>query len=445
MMRPRWQELHASPAIIAAIVLINVLMTLILQRLYIPGPATFYWRAIGSGWITLAFLIWLCYSLRQQPNAESHPDKAPGAAHLVTMAMAQWTVLGFVFGSMLVGLVRGGMYSQEALGRFGMMAVALLPATWMVLALMVLLMRCGDVGRKTKVNAILGTIIVVGSLSTQSPVKFWHADEPQAAAPTKQLELSQELMESQQQLLVRQLETIKPQRPGVIDVYAITYAPYEGAVFSRESNVVEQVMIDRFDAKGRFLQLINDSATTDRLSWATPLNLRRTIQRFAQVMDRNEDIFFIHLTSHGARNGELASEFWPLEVGALKPAQLKQWLDDAGIKNRVISISACYSGSWIDMLANENTLVMTAADAEHTSYGCGKKSELTFFGRAVYDEQLRTSTFSFEQAHSAARPVIKKREDEAGKDDGYSNPQIKVGAAIRTRLKKLEERLQKGQ
>mgnify|MGYP000623762907 CR=1 FL=1 len=24
---------------------------------------------------------------------------------------------------------------------------------------------------------------------------------------------------------------------------------------------------------------------------------------------------------------------------------------------------------------------MTAADADHTSYGCGRKSELTFFGR----------------------------------------------------------------
>ena len=84
---------------------------------------------------------------------------------------------------------------------------------------------------------------------------------------------------------------------------------------------------------------------------------------------------------------------------------------------------------------------MTAADADHTSYGCGSRSELTFFGRAMYDEQLRNQTLSFEQAHKAARIIIKKREEEAGKDDGYSNPQIKVGAAIRTRLTALEARL----
>jgi hypothetical protein len=83
---------------------------------------------------------------------------------------------------------------------------------------------------------------------------------------------------------------------------------------------------------------------------------------------------------------------------------------------------------------------MTAADALHTSYGCGRKSELTFFGRAMYDEQLR-HTHSFEAAHAAVRPLIDQREREAGKTDGYSNPQISVGAAIRGPLLSLEQRL----
>ena len=84
---------------------------------------------------------------------------------------------------------------------------------------------------------------------------------------------------------------------------------------------------------------------------------------------------------------------------------------------------------------------MTASDADHTSYGCGKKSPLTFFGRAMYDEQLRNSTLSFEQAHAAARVIIAQREKAAGKDDGYSNPQIKVGNAIRLYLEKMRARL----
>ena len=79
---------------------------------------------------------------------------------------------------------------------------------------------------------------------------------------------------------------------------------------------------------------------------------------------------------------------------------------------------------------------MTAADAEHTSYGCGRGSELTFYGRALFDEQLR-QTRDFEQAHAAARKLIEQREIEAGKTDGYSNPQISVGTTIRPLLQRL--------
>jgi hypothetical protein len=68
--------------------------------------------------------------------------------------------------------------------------------------------------------------------------------------------------------------------------------------------------------------------------------------------------------------------------------------------------------------------------------------QLTFFGRAVFDEQLR-KTHSFEQAFAAAVPVIKQREIDAGKDDGFSNPQIAVGEQDRPVLKALEERLGK--
>jgi hypothetical protein len=226
-----------------------------------------------------------------------------------------------------------------------------------------------------------------------------------------------------------------------VNLYAITFAPYADEVFRRESDVVAQVMTRRFRAEGRVLQLVNNVATVDTWPWATTLNLQRAIQHFAEVMDRDNDILFIHLTSHGGRDGELSAYFWPVEVEKLHPLELKRWLDDAGIRNRVISVSACYSGSWIAPLADENTLVMTAADAEHTSYGCGSKSELTFFGRAMYDEQLRNNTLSFEDAYQASRKIIQQREIEAGKDDGFSNPQIRTGARIRDRLLMLQENL----
>jgi hypothetical protein len=252
---------------------------------------------------------------------------------------------------------------------------------------------------------------------------------------------TQAVIEAQLEALLSALAAVQAQQAGVVEIFSITFAPYaEENVFSREARMVTQVMAQRFEATGHQLQLQNHAETAATLPWATGLNLQRAIDRMAQKMDREEDILFIHLTSHGAHNSRLAASFEPLEVDEVTPDLLKTWLDAAGIRYRVISISACYSGAWIGPLGTPDTLVMTAADAHHTSYGCGRKSDLTFFGRAMFDEQLRT-TYSFETAHREARTVIEQREIKAGKDDGYSNPQIFVGEKIRGKLAALEARL----
>ena len=146
------------------------------------------------------------------------------------------------------------------------------------------------------------------------------------------------------------------------------------------------------------------------------------------------------MTSHGARDHQLAAAHPPLQVDPMTPELLRHMLDDAGIRHRVIAISACYSGGWLDALTTPSTLIMTAADATHTSYGCGTRSELTFFGRAVFHEQLR-STYSFTEAFTKAVPIIAQREIQAGKEDGFSNPQMRVGAEIDPVLNALARRL----
>ena len=188
------------------------------------------------------------------------------------------------------------------------------------------------------------------------------------------------------------------------------------------------------------LQLVNHADTTGTLPWATPLNLERAIAALAAHMDLAQDVLVVYLTSHGASNHQLAASHWPLQVAWLRPETLRAALDAAGIRHRVVAVSACYAGGWIEPLAGDDSLVMTSADATHTSYGCGRLSELTFFGRAMFNEALR-DTHSFEAAFASAVPRIQQRELEAGKSDGFSNPQIQVGAGIRPVLRALEQRL----
>ena len=56
-------------------------------------------------------------------------------------------------------------------------------------------------------------------------------------------------------------------------------------------------------------------------------------------------------------------------------------------------------------------------------------------------QQLR-QTHSFTEAFAKAVPLIQQREVEAGKADGFSNPQIRAGPQITPVLQALEQRLQ---
>jgi len=267
------------------------------------------------------------------------------------------------------------------------------------------------------------------------------SSQSRADADKPRLRLSQQTFEAQQALWSSKVNALAPQRKGVIDVYGLVFAPYASEdVFKRESTLVVDILNQQFDAQGRVLHLLNHSGTAQSHLWATPRNAERAIQAMAERIDKDNDILVACLTSHGGSDFKLVASHWPLDVEPLTPQLLRAALDKAGIRNRVIVVSAYYSGSLVAPLANDNTLVMTAADATHTSYGCGRLSELTYFGRAMFDEQLR-KTRSFEEAFAHAVPLIKQREIDAGKDDGFSNPQISVGSGIREVLKNLEQRL----
>jgi Peptidase C13 family len=292
-------------------------------------------------------------------------------------------------------------------------------------------------------------LIVIGStaISLGTSYLFPHRPfqvdyaESQEKAPVY-MQLDQQLFEHQSALLQKNIDQIAIHRDGTRSLYALVFAPYASeSVFLNEAKMVSSVLNERFDTKDRLVQLVNHKTTTATVAWATPLNLERTISALAKKMDRNEDILLLYLTSHGANDFKLAASHWPLEVAALTPDMLTKMLDDAGIRHRVVIVSACYAGGWLPALSNDYSLVMTAADATHTSYGCGHKSELTYFGRALFDEQLR-NTFSFEEAFQKAVPVIKQRENDAGKPDGFSNPQISVGSKAKTALEELTLRLQ---
>ncbi len=442
---------HApTPVQVLMVVALVAVLEITLLRLDIAGPARFDVQAWLSGWWSTGLGVALAWWAFPKVSGVAGPEgsgsgRPSGIAAFFVLWLAA-SLPNLVLGQAVIGAMTQGWVTADAFEQawfywvlYGVFTAWSLAVTWMLIA------RFAGLGWRAVV-LMLALLAATGLNLWQFEARAWVSDPDRAgqAEDTRpRLRLSQETLETQQALWQRTVAAIRPGRPGVANVYGLVFAPYAAEdVFLRESTLVSGVLAERFDAEGRVIHLLNHAGTAATHPWATTLNLQRAITALAQRMDRENDVLVVYMTSHGARDFKLAASHWPLEVPPLSPAELRAALDQAGIRNRVIAVSACYSGGWVDVLADDNTLVMTAADATHTSYGCGQLSELTFFGRAVFDEQLR-KTRSFEQAFAAAVPLIRQREIDAGKDDGFSNPQIRVGERIKPVLQALEQRLER--
>lgn len=445
--RSRRPAVLSAFAALAVLVLVSAL-DIGVHRLMIEGEASFYAQSLlsdaGIGFVTLC-LLWL--------GAEASAGYLP--AHLSNSPEYRVRRLSSTFGMLLLATlpasllflafeflpyaVSAGWLPAQWLGflrQYGLWVWMGLFAYWAAVLLRVLFTYFHSL--RVALPCALSVVAFSLFAAFRLGYQHWYPVYDGAESEGQRLELSQATFEKQLDIFGDVLD-IPAGTAGTPELFAIVYAPHanDGMVFLNESRLVAEVLDKRYGAGRRTVQLVNHASTTDSIAWATPTNLRRAIAVLAGKMNPEEDVLMVYATSHGGQNATLASSHWPLEVADLNATELAEMLDDYGIRYRVLIVSACYSGSWLDALENDTTLLMTAADAKNTSYGCGRLSDLTFFGRALFDEQLRTGQ-TLEQAFSAARPVIRQREEEAGKDDGFSNPQLRMGSRIRPVLQRLE-------
>ena len=236
----------------------------------------------------------------------------------------------------------------------------------------------------------------------------------------------------QPQLLDDALDAITPQRAGVPEVFFIGVAG-DGSqdVFSKEVDAVSTLMQQRFDTGGRSISLVNNQRSAGSKPIASVTSLRAALRRIGSVMDTEEDLLFLYLTSHGSQRQQFYLNAWPIQFKELDAKVLRSLLDESGIRHRVLVISACYSGGFIDALKGADTLVITAAAHDKTSFGCSNESEWTYFGEAYFNQALRR-THSFIEAFERAAPAVTAREQKEGHTP--SQPQISIGARIRDKL-----------
>ena len=187
----------------------------------------------------------------------------------------------------------------------------------------------------------------------------------------------------------------------------------------REVDYVDALLAERFAARGQITLVNHRDQLTER-----PLATRETIARAVRTLAERsgaEDLIFIYLTSHGSADHQLVLAQPRMALDDLPATDLATLLQPLAERDKVVVISACYSGGFIEPLKSPNTLVITAARADRVSFGCSEESDFTYFGRALFAEAVQ-QTRDIVQAFTLAQARVAEREQA----DHYqaSEPQI---------------------
>lgn len=235
----------------------------------------------------------------------------------------------------------------------------------------------------------------------------------------------------QQSRIDADVARLAAQDSSAMDVYFLGFAGYgRQQVFAREIELAARVVGSRYGSDARSLRLVNDQTDLDSWPIASEPALRHALFKLGESMG-DEDVLFLVLSSHGDRGEGVRVSSPGTVTTQLDPRALDEMFDEAGIRWRVVVVSACYSGSFVDALSNDHTIVITAAAQDRKSFGCNDSRALTYFGEAFFRDALARSG-SLRAAFHSARAALEKKERAGGIVP--SRPQASFGRQLEARL-----------
>ena len=313
---------------------------------------------------------------------------------------------------------------------------SLLPILFLVLFLWQTLALLWIFSRRLRVPWWERIIVIIGAVALLTIWQRNVADQPIFKQIPVEPVLEEAALYEQPRLLQQALNSIDASTLGKTDWYFMGVAGFsEQNVFRSEINKVRELFDVRFGTSGHSLSLINNTYSWLDEPIATKTSILRGLKTIGKQMNADEDVLFLTLSSHGDEN-IIQLENPPLAIDNLDAAWLREALDASGIRWRVIVVSACYSGSFIDELASPTTVIITASAADKMSFGCTNSAEMTYFGQAFFAESLRGNT-SFEAAFKDARLRVNERETAMGFEP--SEPQMVIGSLMETALPAFEQ------
>ena len=251
--------------------------------------------------------------------------------------------------------------------------------------------------------------------------------------------ISEWALYNQQRLLDEALAQVSPGRSDKPDLFVLGIAGWgRQEVFRREIDFLSTQFSELYETQRHSIFLVNSQRNIHQRPIATVTSIEQSIAHLATIMDIEDDILFIYATSHGSEEDGFSLGHRGLSLKDLSPQNLADMLEASGIKHKVVVISACHSGVFIDALKNDTTLILTAASARKKSFGCGDDRLFTYFGKAFFEQSL-TQSASFIDAFDQAKILIAEWETE--EEITHSEPSMHSAKTIETKLAQWRQSL----
>lgn len=442
---PRGAGIRSGLGLFTALVLVYLLVSLVLELASSPQPLRFSNAGVLSiltdAMLTL-IAAWVLAVLA------SRREVAPGIASLLLAATIAVAVLvHWPLGYLMSVLMERGHPIAAGL-------VELVSRGWWFLVLLVVAHWLAPRGLgRTLLAAVLAyavsaaawwwlpapSLLVTVIPESESTIEDSPPEDMQPTAEPPAFD-AEDVFYRQPALLDAAIARLAPQRPGVADLYVVTFGgDAQEDVFRNEAQYAARLFEQRFDAEGRTLVLANNTSTLESTPLATWTALHHALGGVARTMDPGEDILLLYLTTHGAEEHQLLVDLDPLPLNQIAPEDLADALKtEPAIRWKVVVVNACYSGGFIDALRDDSTMVLASARADRTSFGCGTESEITYFGKAFLAEALNRTTSLREAFDLAAKTV---GEWEAADQVEHSEPQIATTPSIENKLERWRTQL----
>lgn len=209
------------------------------------------------------------------------------------------------------------------------------------------------------------------------------------------------------------LAKLPPQRPGVVDTYVLSASLWNEPVFENEAREAANVLARRYDAAERTIVLSagRGAGAPRTFPSFSPNNFNAALGRIGKLADPNEDLVIVFITSHGSPDGNVVAQEKGRLAGGIRAPHLRASLQQAGIRTKLILVSACFAGNYILPFSNDDTVILTAAAADKTSFGCEPQRDWTYFGDAMFNHALRGGE-NIIDAFNMARGIITEWEDD---------------------------------